>query len=208
MALEAIKLILKIAIDTFLNLGKAILNGLWEGIKFIWDSIVKWFNNSVNGLVDWFNGLKSAFTNIGKNLFQGLWDGLKSIWSSISSWISDTVSWITDKLAFWNSSKSKMSSNDVKSPTIPKYDMGTPFVPNDQLAFIHKGEMIVPAKYNPYNYNNNSGANPAGEISIDASINIEGSVDKSFMSQLKQAQNNQINKIKNLYNPTVTRAMI
>lgn len=32
---------------------------------------------------------------------------------------------------------------------IPKYDVGTPYVPNDQLAMVHKGEMIVPAKYNP-----------------------------------------------------------
>lgn len=29
------------------------------------------------------------------------------------------------------------------------YDVGTPWVPNDQLAMVHKGEMIVPEKYNP-----------------------------------------------------------
>ena len=29
---------------------------------------------------------------------------------------------------------------------IPSYDVGTPFVPSDQIAQIHKGEMIVPAK--------------------------------------------------------------
>lgn len=29
---------------------------------------------------------------------------------------------------------------------IPSYDVGTPFVPNDQIAQIHKGEMIIPAK--------------------------------------------------------------
>lgn len=31
------------------------------------------------------------------------------------------------------------------------YDVGTPWVPNDQLALIHKGEAIVPADQNPYN---------------------------------------------------------
>ena len=31
------------------------------------------------------------------------------------------------------------------------YAKGTPYVPEDQLAMIHEGEMIVPAKYNPYN---------------------------------------------------------
>ena len=32
---------------------------------------------------------------------------------------------------------------------IAKFDVGTNYVPNDQLAMVHKGEMIIPAKYNP-----------------------------------------------------------
>lgn len=35
--------------------------------------------------------------------------------------------------------------------TIPKFDVGTNFVPADMLAFVHKGEEITPAKYNPAN---------------------------------------------------------
>lgn len=31
------------------------------------------------------------------------------------------------------------------------YAKGTPYVPEDQLTMIHEGEMVVPAKYNPYN---------------------------------------------------------
>ncbi|MCH4178118.1 MAG: transglycosylase SLT domain-containing protein, partial [Streptococcaceae bacterium] len=31
------------------------------------------------------------------------------------------------------------------------YAQGTPWVPEDQLAMIHEGEMVVPAEYNPYN---------------------------------------------------------
>ncbi len=31
------------------------------------------------------------------------------------------------------------------------YAQGTPYLPEDQLAMIHKGEMIVPAEFNPYN---------------------------------------------------------
>lgn len=39
------------------------------------------------------------------------------------------------------------------------YDVGTPWVPNDQLAMVHKGEMIVPAKYNPINAPESSSSN-------------------------------------------------
>lgn len=31
---------------------------------------------------------------------------------------------------------------------IPAYDVGTPYVPNDQLAMVHKGEAIIPKKFN------------------------------------------------------------
>ena len=41
---------------------------------------------------------------------------------------------------------------------IPRYDVGPPFVPNDGLAFIHKGEAVIPAKYNPNNPANKGGA--------------------------------------------------
>jgi len=34
---------------------------------------------------------------------------------------------------------------------LPSYDDGTKYVPEDQLAQLHKGEMIVPADQNPYN---------------------------------------------------------
>lgn len=40
---------------------------------------------------------------------------------------------------------------------IASYDVGTNYVPNDQLAMVHQGEAIIPAKYNkPYSGNNNS----------------------------------------------------
>lgn len=40
--------------------------------------------------------------------------------------------------------------------SIPSYDVGTNYVPNDQLAMIHKGEAVVPAKYNRPNYGNDT----------------------------------------------------
>ena len=36
---------------------------------------------------------------------------------------------------------------------------GTPYVPNDMVANIHKGEAIIPAKYNPFTGNGNTDTN-------------------------------------------------
>ena len=37
------------------------------------------------------------------------------------------------------------------SGEIPFYKVGTPYVPEDQLAVIHEGEAIIPKEYNPFN---------------------------------------------------------
>ena len=42
---------------------------------------------------------------------------------------------------------------DIAS-NIVSYDVGTNYVPNDQLAYVHKGEAIIPAKYNNSSYMN------------------------------------------------------
>ena len=39
---------------------------------------------------------------------------------------------------------------------IPAYDVGTNYVPNDQLAMVHKGEAIVPKKFNNQQFFNNN----------------------------------------------------
>ena len=36
-AIDAIRLILKIAIGVFLGLGKQIMTGLWNGLKYVWN---------------------------------------------------------------------------------------------------------------------------------------------------------------------------
>jgi hypothetical protein len=45
--------------------------------------------------------------------------------------------------------------------SIPRFAVGTDYVPNDMLAMIHKGEQIVPAAYNP-NANGNQPRDNAG----------------------------------------------
>jgi hypothetical protein len=56
------------------------------------------------------------------------------------------------------------------------YDVGTPYVPSDQIAKIHKGEAIIPAKYNK------SGA--FGGNTVHNNINISGPVDRRTMEQI------------------------
>lgn len=66
------------------------------------------------------------------------------------------------------------------SMNVASYDVGTNYVPNDQLAYIHKGEAIVPAKYNNSSYMNSS--NPQMQQTI-AAMNSEISALRTLISK-------------------------
>lgn len=80
--------------------------------------------------------------------------------------VETQLSTITDKVR-----------NAISNIFIKSYDVGTNYVPNDQLAYIHQGEAIVPKKFNDKqfftNYSSNDETNNLLEKLITAVNNIE-----------------------------------
>lgn len=73
-----------------------------------------------------------------KGFWQGVGDTLKEIFTF---GIADT----------WTYNGEKKASAEYRSRTIPSMAVGTNYVPNDGLAYLHQGEAVVPKKYNhPY----------------------------------------------------------
>jgi hypothetical protein len=52
---------------------------------------------------------------------------------------------------------------------VPRYAQGTPYVPNDGLAFLHKGEAVIPASMN------GGGGSVRIEVENRASVPIQAS---------------------------------
>ena len=60
---------------------------------------------------------------------------------------------------------------------IPSFDVGSPYIPQDTLAVVHKGEKIIPAKYN------NGGAS----FGVRNQFMINGPIDTRTMQQISHA---------------------
>lgn len=118
-------------------------------------------------------------------------DNFKNLMNDLGKWFSDKWSGIkTWWNGLWNKSnvpEPNIPSNrnglsyHVNTNTIPSYDVGTNYVPNDQLAMVHRGEAIVPAKYNNASYMN-GGSNSQVQQTI-AAMNGEISALRNLIQQ-------------------------
>lgn len=118
---------------------KTNLSNSWNTLKT--NASTAW-NNIKNSIV---NGAKSAWEGC-KGFFQNIADGVKKAWEGVKDFASKTGQ------RFGNFFSGKGFKTDEEYTEFqkkhPSYDVGTNYVPNDQLAYVHKGEAIIPAKYN------------------------------------------------------------
>ena len=120
----------------------------WENLK---TSASTAWNNIKNSIV---NGAKNAWEGA-KGFFSKIGEGVKSAWEGIKGFASDTG----QRFGNFFSGKGFKTDSEYddftkKHPEYAKFDVGTNYVPNDGLAYIHKGEAVIPAKYNkPYQPN-------------------------------------------------------
>ena len=161
--------------------------------RSIWQKIADAFKRLFG-----INSPSTVFRGYGVNIIQGLQNGLSSQFSKLLTWWrklelpsfkikTPHLSWTTQEAGGWIA----RTLSALGLPTsIPKlsvswYDVGTNYVSEDQLAMIHKGEAIVPAKYNkdpayqPY-----SNSNDDILAKLDTLINVVDSKEfKAYISQ-------------------------
>lgn len=113
---------------------------------------------------------KNMMNDLGK-WFSDKWTGIKNWWNGL---------WNKNKIPEPN--MPSVSSEDMAPGfKVASYDVGTNYVPNDQLAMVHRGEAIVPAKYNNASYMS-GGSNSQMQQTI-AAMNGEISALRSLIQQ-------------------------
>jgi hypothetical protein len=126
--------------------------------------------------------------------FEGLWGGIKSGFSAaINFMINGLNMFIKGFLSPWNLIIEGLDlipgvhipELKIAIPNIPRFDVGTRYLPEDMLVQAHKGEMIVPESENPY-ANSGGGTmsqNSGGNYTLNVYTLLDGKVIQQQTSQ-------------------------
>jgi hypothetical protein len=113
------------------------VGGWWQGII---GNISSWWQGTIGNIGSWFQGV---IGNVGS-----WWQG---IISNVSSWWSGLIE--TVRSSFVGAINSIIDLiNRVPFVNIPKLQSGTPYVSENMIAQLHKGERVVPASQNTFNF--------------------------------------------------------
>lgn len=158
------------ALQELLNM----FDGIFRGVKTIFDGILKVFKGIFTG------DMKMVLDGF-KQMFKGVFD---SLWSIAKAPLNLIIRGIN--MLIRGANKIKFDVPDwvpglggkqfgFNIPQIPLLNVGTNYVPEDQLAYIHKGEAVVPKKFNSKEYfgTGNDETNSLLEQVIEAIENIE-----------------------------------
>lgn len=177
---------------------KTIFQGVWQAITGIFQ--VAWA--LLSGLfkigIDIFTGnWKKAWEDV-KAVFSNVWKGIynigagifKSIVGAIATMINAIIKGINKLIEKMNKIPGvdigkigNIETSDLMS-NIPTLAVGTNFVPADTLAYIHKGEAVIPREYNPFANGKGMGAITI-QITGDNYFNSETDQEK-LISKIQQ----------------------
>ena len=187
-------------VNTVINSVKGFFTGLWTSMKngavAAWNSVKSVFSTVAsffrNIFTNAWNAVKNVFSTGGKiftGIKEGILNGFKTIVNGIIGGINkvvkipfDGIKTALDKIRNVSIAGQKPFKGlipSIKVPQIPKLNVGTNIVPDDMLAMIHKGEAVVPKKFNPY-------ANGISNSTLGATNNSRGNQVINVYASFKQ----------------------
>lgn len=140
-------------------------SAIGKKVQETWKNVTTKFNEIKTDLGDswstlksnastYWTGIKDAIVNAAKNAWDGakgffvkIGDKLSELWEGFKEFLAATG----EKLGNFVSGNGYKTNAEVNSRSVPSMAVGTNYVPNDGLVYLHQGEAVIPKKYNrPY----------------------------------------------------------
>lgn len=176
-----------------------VIKSIWEALKNFFSNIAakasETWTNITSGVGTFFSNIWSSISSFFTKVINGFVEFWKSMGNKAKEWvtgiinkyiispINSLIGWINEKLHFRYSGlrilgKEVIPSFDVqiaKLNTLPKLNVGTGYVPNDMVAQLHKGEAVIPKRFNEREYfgSSNDETNSLLETLINRVDNLE-----------------------------------
>ena len=156
------------------NFFSSIFNSIWNVVSAVIEKVKNGFSAAANFVKNAFDNVKNFITNI----FSTVANIIKAPINGIITLINKALKGLNKiKVPDWVPG---IGGKGINFPMIPKLSVGTNYVAGDGLAYLHKGEAVVPKKYNPaiggnfnqsYNYSNDNSETNALLFDLNKGVN-------------------------------------
>ena len=159
------------------SIGNAIMK-VFEGIRRVIEQIGNTIQQVANTIIWFINNLGPAINNFVDNTIRAVTKLVNFVVSAIEYLVNRAVDGINGIASIINQlpGVNINKKSYVYIPRfVPKLAVGTNYVPEDQMAYIHKGEAVIPKKFNSKEYfgGNNEETNSLLQTLIEKVENIE-----------------------------------
>lgn len=132
-------------VSSFANAAISLGSSLVNPIIDLASNLVTTVVNTISGLPGKLLGYATSFANAGIDLGRGFANGYITGVNRIINAINSALEINVDLGSVMGKSLGSININPPDIPNIPYLATGTAFVPRDTLAFLHRGEAVIPA---------------------------------------------------------------